>query len=108
MSEDVFAAMGISGFGKKPRQRQLDPNRFEKNKREEVRRCNGLYGTRSLMYYCDSRDLQYPKRRRKKNLLLQLFLPLLLPHRLRQLRQKSRSLTQMRWDHPHRPPANAC
>ena len=41
MSEDVFAAMGISGFGKKPRQRQLDPNRFEKNKREEVRRCNG-------------------------------------------------------------------
>ena len=33
---DMMAAMGISGFGKKPKQRQLDPNRFEKNKREEV------------------------------------------------------------------------
>ena len=33
---DVFAAMGISGFGKKPRERQLDPNRFEKNKREDT------------------------------------------------------------------------
>ncbi|KAI0768493.1 transcription factor [Trametes elegans] len=37
MSEmDVFAAMGIAGFGKKPKQRQLDPNRFEKNKREDT------------------------------------------------------------------------
>lgn len=34
---DVFAAMGIAGFGKKTKQRQLDPKRFEKNKREEVR-----------------------------------------------------------------------
>ncbi|KZT06383.1 transcription factor [Laetiporus sulphureus 93-53] len=33
---DVFAAMGISGFGKKSKQRQLDPNRFEKNKRGET------------------------------------------------------------------------
>ena len=33
---DVFAAMGIAGFGKKPKQRQLDPKRFDKNKREEV------------------------------------------------------------------------
>ena len=38
MSDDVLAAMGISGFGKKSKQRQLDPNRFEKNRREEVRR----------------------------------------------------------------------
>lgn len=36
MSDDVLAFMGISGFGKKSKQRQLDPNRFEKNKREEV------------------------------------------------------------------------
>ncbi|KAI0374379.1 transcription factor [Pilatotrama ljubarskyi] len=33
---DVFAAMGIAGFGKKPKQRQLDPNRFEKNKRGDT------------------------------------------------------------------------
>ncbi|OJT12578.1 WD repeat-containing protein 70 [Trametes pubescens] len=33
---DVFAAMGIGGFGKKTKQRQLDPNRFEKNKRSET------------------------------------------------------------------------
>ena len=33
---DVFAAMGIAGFGKKPKQRQLDPNRFEKNKRGDA------------------------------------------------------------------------
>ncbi|TCD70036.1 hypothetical protein EIP91_005017, partial [Steccherinum ochraceum] len=33
---DVFAAMGIAGFGKKTKQKQLDPKRFEKNKREEV------------------------------------------------------------------------
>ncbi|PCH33445.1 transcription factor [Wolfiporia cocos MD-104 SS10] len=33
---DVFAAMGISGFGKKVKQRQLDPNRFEKNKRDDA------------------------------------------------------------------------
>ena len=33
---DVFAAMGIAGFGKKQKQRQLDPKRFDKNKREEV------------------------------------------------------------------------
>nr|VWO96630.1 Transcriptional repressor TUP1 [Ganoderma boninense] len=33
---DVLAAMGIAGFGKKPKQRQLDPNRFEKNKRGDT------------------------------------------------------------------------
>ena len=33
---DVFAAMGISGFGKATVKRQLDPSRFDKNKREEV------------------------------------------------------------------------
>ncbi|TBU35041.1 transcription factor [Dichomitus squalens] len=33
---DVFAAMGIAGFGKKTKQRQLDPNRFEKNKRGDT------------------------------------------------------------------------
>lgn len=34
--KDVFAAMGIAGFGKATKKRQLDPNRFEKNKRSEV------------------------------------------------------------------------
>jgi hypothetical protein len=33
---DMFAAMGISGFGKKTNQRLLDPMRFEKNRRYEV------------------------------------------------------------------------
>ncbi|KAH9075819.1 hypothetical protein EDB83DRAFT_2515499 [Lactarius deliciosus] len=31
---DLMAAMGISGFGKKPRKRQLDATRFDKAKRE--------------------------------------------------------------------------
>ncbi|KAF8649900.1 hypothetical protein AX16_005659 [Volvariella volvacea WC 439] len=35
---DVFAAMGIAGFGKQTTKRQLDPNRFDKNKREEVKK----------------------------------------------------------------------
>jgi hypothetical protein len=34
---DLFAAMGISGFGKALKKKQLDPNRFEKNRREQVR-----------------------------------------------------------------------
>ncbi|OCH96601.1 transcription factor [Obba rivulosa] len=33
---DIMAAMGISGFGKKTKQRQLDPKRFDKNKREDA------------------------------------------------------------------------
>ncbi|KAH9950519.1 hypothetical protein B0H21DRAFT_881323 [Amylocystis lapponica] len=33
---DVFAAMGIAGFGKKQNQRLLDPKRFEKNRREDA------------------------------------------------------------------------
>jgi len=34
---DVFAAMGIGGFGKAVQKKQLDPSRFDKNKRVEVR-----------------------------------------------------------------------
>ncbi|KAJ7462614.1 transcription factor [Mycena galericulata] len=33
---DVFAAMGISGFGKAAPSRSLDPARFDKNKREDA------------------------------------------------------------------------
>ncbi|KAJ3872123.1 hypothetical protein F5051DRAFT_445486 [Lentinula edodes] len=33
---DVFAAMGISGFGKSNQKKKLDPSRFDKNKRSEV------------------------------------------------------------------------
>ncbi|KDQ63863.1 hypothetical protein JAAARDRAFT_120014 [Jaapia argillacea MUCL 33604] len=33
---DVFAAMGIAGFGKANKKKQLDPNRFDKMKRAEV------------------------------------------------------------------------
>ncbi|KAJ3790304.1 transcription factor [Lentinula aff. detonsa] len=33
---DVFAAMGISGFGKSMQKKKLDPSRFDKNKRSEV------------------------------------------------------------------------
>jgi hypothetical protein len=35
---DVFAAMGISGFGKAVKKAELNPSRFDKNKREEVGR----------------------------------------------------------------------
>ncbi|KAH9964442.1 WD40-repeat-containing domain protein [Russula dissimulans] len=35
MDADVMAAMGISGFGKQPRKRQLDAARFDVAKREE-------------------------------------------------------------------------
>jgi len=33
---DMMAMMGISGFGKQTKKRELDPRRFEKNRREEV------------------------------------------------------------------------
>jgi hypothetical protein len=33
---DMMAMMGITGFGKQTKKRELDPNRFEKNRREEV------------------------------------------------------------------------
>ncbi|KAF9229667.1 transcription factor [Gyrodon lividus] len=33
---DVFAAMGISGFGKTVKRRELDPSRFDKAKREVI------------------------------------------------------------------------
>lgn len=33
--QDVFAAMGIAGFGQASKKRQLDPNRFDKNKRAD-------------------------------------------------------------------------
>ncbi|KAJ7630701.1 hypothetical protein FB45DRAFT_990657 [Roridomyces roridus] len=33
---DVFAAMGISGFGKAAPDKKLDPNRFDKTKREDA------------------------------------------------------------------------
>ncbi len=32
----MMAAMGIAGFGKQAKHKQLDPNRFDKNKRAEV------------------------------------------------------------------------
>lgn len=35
-ADDIFAAMGISGFGKATRKRELDPNRFDKAKRDAV------------------------------------------------------------------------
>jgi hypothetical protein len=36
MDTDIMAAMGIAGFGKQVKKRELDPARFDKNKREEV------------------------------------------------------------------------
>jgi hypothetical protein len=33
---DVFSAMGIVGFGKAAKKRELDPNRFDKTRREEL------------------------------------------------------------------------
>jgi len=36
MADDVFAAMGIAGFGKATQKKKLDPARFDKTKRVEV------------------------------------------------------------------------
>ncbi|KAI0343895.1 WD40 repeat-like protein [Trametopsis cervina] len=36
MDADMMAMMGISGFGKQSKQKKLDPNRFDKNKRAET------------------------------------------------------------------------
>ena len=44
---DVFAAMGIAGFGKATAKNKLDPARFDKNKRNEV----------SIKYYVPRRYL---------------------------------------------------
>jgi WD repeat-containing protein 70 len=33
---EMMAAMGIAGFGKQVKKRELDPARFDKNKREQV------------------------------------------------------------------------
>jgi hypothetical protein len=33
---DVLAAMGITGFGKASKKKELDPARFDKNKRSSV------------------------------------------------------------------------
>ena len=49
MDADVMAAMGISGFGKQTRKRQLDATRFDKAKREEV--CHRLCASRSIAYH---------------------------------------------------------
>jgi hypothetical protein len=44
---DLLGAMGISGFGKKSKSKQLDPMRFEKNRRDEV--CKSAFY--SYLYY---------------------------------------------------------
>ncbi|TFK23117.1 transcription factor [Coprinopsis marcescibilis] len=36
-ADDIFAAMGISGFGKAAKTKELDPRRFEKTKRENTK-----------------------------------------------------------------------
>lgn len=43
----MFAAMGIAGFGKSVQKKQLDPSRFDKNKRDDV----SLMLTRLLAVY---------------------------------------------------------
>ncbi len=53
MSDDVFAAMGIAGFGKTLNKRQLDPHRFDKNKRAEVRRAPSCFPNIMLTYEID-------------------------------------------------------
>lgn len=56
---DVFAAMGIGGFGKKTKQRQLDPKRFEKNKRSDMVR-----GSQTFVYgkeLIDNRSFHLPR-----------------------------------------------
>jgi hypothetical protein len=38
MDDDMMAAMGFAGFGKAKSKRALDPQRFDKTRREEVTR----------------------------------------------------------------------
>lgn len=40
---DVFAAMGIAGFGKTKQKKQLDAARFDKNKRVQEVRLSELF-----------------------------------------------------------------
>lgn len=42
---DIMAAMGIGGFGKQVKKRELDPARFDKTKRERVSAACRMDGT---------------------------------------------------------------
>lgn len=44
---DMMAAMGIAGFGKQQKQRRLDPKRFDKSKRAEVRHLHRFLARRA-------------------------------------------------------------
>lgn len=50
MDDDILAAMGIASFGKKQKQRQLDPKRFDKNKRVEVRCAENMSNARADIF----------------------------------------------------------
>ncbi len=50
-SADIMAAMGIAGFGKQVMKRELDPARFDKNKREEVGGTLRMDGTSNSWLY---------------------------------------------------------
>lgn len=45
---DIMAAMGIAGFGKQQKKRQLDPHRFDKQKRVESREVHMILGLLEL------------------------------------------------------------
>lgn len=51
---DVFAAMGIAGFGKTVQKKQLDPSRFDKNKRDDVS-YNEISSSSSLTHFLNKR-----------------------------------------------------
>lgn len=79
---DVFAAMGISGFGKTVQKKELDPSRFDKNKRDEVGSFNSVYpsqrnkGPNHIFVRRTHQSLRESR--------LQALLPALLPfHRLK-------------------------
>ena len=40
---DMMAAMGIAGFGKQSKKKQLDPHRFDKQKRVDSREVRRLW-----------------------------------------------------------------
>ncbi|KAH6917622.1 hypothetical protein BKA70DRAFT_1215831 [Coprinopsis sp. MPI-PUGE-AT-0042] len=47
-ADDVFAAMGIAGFGKATAKRELDPNRFDKTKRDTKKTKSSTSGNENV------------------------------------------------------------
>lgn len=73
---DVYAAMGISGFGKETKKKELDPSRFDKSKRHEVRvRVNCLKRLFDEGHFnSPKKNLPLQKQGLRKNILIAFYL----------------------------------